>query len=79
MLAENEPPVTVPEYFSATTALSAPTLPGTVTVKTADAPEARVPNVCGSVEPGAEPSVAVFKVKPVTVPAPAFVTVIVTV
>jgi hypothetical protein len=69
-LAENEPPVYVPEYFSATLAPSAPTLPGKVTVKVPDAPAARVPRVCGNGVPVPEPSAAEVSVRPVTTPVP---------
>jgi len=48
ILAENEPPVYVPESFSATPAPSRPALPGTETVKVAVPPAAIVPHVCGS-------------------------------
>ena len=81
-LPENEPPVQVPEYFSATPAPFAPALPGTLTVKLFDAPGARVPvppRSCGTGVPEAEPSVAEFRVMPFTVPAPLLVTVMVTV
>ena len=79
-LAENEPPVQVPAYFSATPAPLAPALPEKPTVKVFDAPAARVPvppRSCGSEEPGAEPRVAEVSVKPVTVLAPLFFTVMV--
>jgi hypothetical protein len=79
-LPENEPPVQVPEYFSATPVPLPPALPGTLTVKLFDAPGARVPvppRVCGSGAPEAEPRVAEFRVMPFTVPVPLFVTVMV--
>ena len=77
MLVENDPPVTVPEYFSATPAPSRPTLPGNVSVKVLDLPGAIEATLCGSGVPDVAPSVPVLNVTSVTVPAPVFVTVIV--
>ena len=82
MLPENEPPVTVPEYFSATPAPFAPALPGTETVKVFEAPAASTPvppRLCGTGAPEAEPRVAEFRVMPFTVLVPLFFTVIVNV
>jgi hypothetical protein len=75
ILAENVPPVYVPETFSATPAASKPALPGTETVKVCVPPAAMVPPVCGNGDPVAEPSVADVRVTLVAGEPPVFVTV----
>lgn len=77
-LPVKEPPVHLPEYLSSTCAPSAPALPGNWTMKVPDAPAARDPSVCGSGDPEAEPSMAAPRVTPLTVFAPEFLTVIMT-
>jgi hypothetical protein len=74
-LAENVPPVYVPETLSATPAPSAPALPGTATVKVYVPPATIVPAACGNGDPVAEPSVAEVRVTLFAGEPPVFVTV----
>ena len=69
----------VPEYFSATLALSKPALPGTATVKVADPLTGTVPHVCGNGVPEVVPSVAVFMVRLGMAAVPVLLTVMVNV
>jgi hypothetical protein len=78
-LAENEPPVYVPAYFSATPAPSVPALPEKLTVKTPDLPAAIDAMVCGIGDPATVPSVAEVRVTLDAAPVPELVTVMVAV
>ena len=76
ILAENVPPVQVPEIFSATPAPSRPTLPGGKdTVKVAVPPAAMIPPGCGNGVPEVVPNVAAFRTTFDAGPVPVFLTV----
>jgi hypothetical protein len=75
ILVENEPPVDVPQNFSATPAPSVPTLPGKATVKVAFPPAATVPHVCGIGVPEVVPNVAPVRTTLVKGAVPVLVTV----